>query len=310
MHIQLIENNYQEDSIFLAHSSLADADAVVKTIDKLKVSTVVYESTVSSVILKYISKELPHIFLVRQGKINVTVDIKGTFTHKNPYLITQPVIDCTGNILREATIKKLEGEDTDEYYNEYLKVSEQNIASRITFKNQNVTRPVLKFMENVHFPIKYCEFCTDVGSTFNAVVSMAPYASQFYAFDFRNKVENFPNLFNSPNIHRNSFNKLSNADEIFAPVKDIHFDVSFYDESHSHTDSTRLEWLAAHSDVVIVHDCNWYCVEILCDRVFKGADYYTRQDGATVTRFYVLNNKERYSFVNQIATECKGVKGE
>ena len=298
-----INNNYEDDSIFLENKGNLKAEEVRKAILKANVSFVLYENTIPIETVLTLKKAIPEVTFKRS--YDTRIYLRGL--REDCYEVQNPVLSLDGKVAEKFHLIRHHIKSDAKSAEKIAEETATRGGRRIMWSCCNPGDVILWFCQHfeLHKPVSYLECCTQFGESFRYVCDHLPAGSSMYAVDFYQKVNGFPMSEEQKkkcDIHRIGFKGNVGYNEAvekyIAEHPDLHLDISFYDANHKSRDDRALRALAKISDIVIVHDANFeevtsMCMDIFGDREFEvhGNEYTDIQ-----SRIYMLNKSDRWTF--------------
>ena len=185
-----INNNYEDDSIFLDNTGILNEAALREAILESQVSTVLYNKNIPTDTIISLKKKVPEVNFKKSYDPRIYVRSLREYC----YEVQNPVLDLSGT-QKEAFHLKKQKLNSDSVSAE--KIAEDTMlhpAKRIIWSCCNPADVIPDFMARITFnkPVTYLECCTQYGESFRYVCERLPKGSTLYGVDFWQKVKGFP----------------------------------------------------------------------------------------------------------------------
>ncbi len=296
-----INNNYEDDSVFLDHTGLLNEDAIRKAIIESQVSTVLYSKDIPNDTIISLKKSIPEVIFKRSYDPRIYV----RSLREECYEVQNPVLNLSGKVTEEFYAKKQKLKNDSVSAEKIAETTMLHPGKRILWSCCNPSSVMVDFFEEITFkkPITYLECCTQFGETFRYVCNRLPKGSSLYGVDFWQKVKGFPMSDEAERdykIHRIGFKGDLGYNEAMEKLvqsnPDLHFDLAFYDANHKSRDDRALRAIAKVSDIVIVHDANFEEVTTMCRGIFGDKPFKLHGNELTeaYSRIYILNKSDKW----------------
>jgi len=296
-----INNNYEDDSLFLDDAGILNEDAVREAILNSHVSTVLYNKDIPINTIISLKKKIPEVNFKKSYDPRIYV----RSLREDCYEVQNLVLDLSGKVKELFRLKK-QKLNSDSVSAE--KIAEDTMlhpGKRIIWSCCNPADVITDFMGKITFkkPITYLECCTQYGESFRYVCERLPKGSSLYGVDFWQKVKGFPMSEEAErdyDIHRIGFSGNVGYNEALEKlVQDnpsLHVDLAFYDANHKSRDDRALRTIAKISDIVIVHDANFEEVTTMCQGIFgdKEFELHGNEHTEAYSRIYILNKTDKW----------------
>ena len=298
-----INNNYEDDSIFLANTGTLDEAKVREAILDAHVSTVLYDNAMPIDTVLKLKKCVPEVNFKRSYDMRMYM----RSLREDCYEIQNPVFALDGSVKEPFHLIKHHMTSDAKTAEPIAEETFGHPGRRVMWSCCHPTDVVVWLCSHMEFhkPITYLECCTQFAESFRHVCSHLPKGSRLYAVDFYQKVNGFPMTEEQKrdyDIRRIGFsgNLAYNetVEKLVADNPDLHIDISFYDANHKSRDDRALRALAKVSDVVIVHDADFEEVTSMCMDVFGDAPFEVHGTMTTKvqSRIYLLHQSDRWTF--------------
>jgi len=297
-----INNNYEDDSIFLDNHGSLNEKSIREEILNHHVSYVLYDKDIPIHIVQKLKEAIPEVTFKRSYEPRIYI----RSLRQDCCQVQNPVLALDGSIIEPFHLKKLQ--ITSDSVSSQA-IAEETVAHpgrRVIWSCCNPANVILDFFKKItfHKPITYLECCTQFGESFRYVCDHLPQGSSLYAVDFWNKVKGFPmNPGQEENYHIHRIGFKGNCaynetvENLIRENPDLHLDLAFYDANHKSRDDRALRALSKISDILIVHDANFEEVTTMCQGIFGDAPFELHGNKSTeaYSRIYILNRSDKWT---------------
>ena len=142
-----INNNYEDDSVFLDHTGILNEDAIRKAIIESQVSTVLYSKDIPNDTIISLKKSIPEVIFKRSYDPRIYV----RSLREECYEVQNPVLDLSRKVTEEFYAKKQKLKNDSVSAEKIAETTMLHPGKRILWSCCNPSSVMLDFFEEITF---------------------------------------------------------------------------------------------------------------------------------------------------------------